>query len=139
MKMESVYTADGRAQREIAETGMSSMKEHDKIIHDKVVRDELNRYVSFISNMGGVVRIYLYGSHAHGTPTKDSDIDLMVIVNDGIDSLKVMQGVSRGLMNRRVPLDVLVDNMSDFTELSKPDRVTLQREIKNKGVLVYGQ
>ena len=106
---------------------------------NSIVKEELDRYVSFISKMDGVVRIYLYGSYAYGTPTENSDIDLMVVVKDGVDSLKVMQGVSRGLMNRRVSLDVLVDNVSDFAELSAPDRVTLQREIKNKGVLVFGQ
>ena len=106
---------------------------------DNVAREELDRYVSLISKMDGVVRIYLYGSYAYGTPTENSDIDLMVIVKDGVDSLKVMQGVSRGLMNRRVTLDVLVDNVSDFAELSEPDRVTLQREMKNKGMLVFGQ
>ena len=102
------------------------------------VRSELDRYVTFISQMDGVIQIYLFGSHAYGSPTEESDIDLMVIVHDGIDSLKVMRDVSRGLMDRRVSLDVLVDNFSDFTERSKPERVTLQREIKNKGVLVYG-
>ena len=106
---------------------------------DNTVREELDRYVSFISKMDGVVRIYLFGSYAYGTPADNSDIDLMVVVNDGIDALKVMQDVSLGLMNRRVSLDVVVDNVSDFTELSEPDRVTLQREIKNKGVLVFGQ
>ena len=106
---------------------------------DKAVRDELDRYIAFISGMEGVIRIYLFGSYAYGNPTEDSDIDLMVVVNDGVDSLKVMQGVSRGLMNRRVSLDVLVDNISDFTELSEPSRVTLQREIKNRGLLIYSQ
>ena len=106
---------------------------------DSIVKEELDRYVSFISKMDGVVRIYLYGSYAYGKPTENSDINLMVVVNDGVDSLKVMQGVSRGLMNRRVSLDVLVDTVSDFAELSEPDRVTLQREIKNKGVLVFSQ
>ena len=102
------------------------------------VRAELERYVSFISRMDGVIQIYLFGSHAYGAPTEDSDIDLLVVVHDGIDSLKIMRAVSAGLMNRRVSLDVIVDNLSDFTERSKPERVTLQREIKNKGVLVYG-
>ena len=105
----------------------------------KEVQEELERYVTYISKMDGVRQIYLFGSYAYGKPTDNSDIDLMVIVNDGVDSLKVMQNVSIGLMHRRIPLDVLVDNQSDFTELSKPDRVTLQREIKNKGVLVYGE
>ena len=108
-------------------------------IMDIETKKELDRYVSFISKMDGVLNIYLFGSYADGQPYADSDIDLMVIVNDGVDTLKVMQGVSLGLMNRRVSLDVLVDTLSDFTELSKPDRVTLQREVKNRGVLVYGE
>ena len=105
---------------------------------NKAVRAEFDRYISFISKMDGVLRIYLFGSYAYGKPTEGSDIDLLVVVRDGIDSLKIMQGVSFGLMNRQVSLDVLVDNISDFIELSELDRVTLQREIKNKGVLVYG-
>ena len=106
---------------------------------DKKARDELTRYVSFISKMNGVKRIYLFGSYAYGEPTQDSDIDLLVVVNDNIDTLRVMQEVSIGLMNRQIPLDVLVDNLGDFIELSEPNRVTLQREIRNNGVLVYGE
>ena len=106
---------------------------------DQKAKEELNRYVSFISKMDGVQRIYLFGSYAYGKPTQYSDIDLLVIVNDNIDTLRVMQEVSLGLMNRQIPLDVLVDNASDFTELSEPSRVTLQREIRNNGVLVYGE
>ena len=103
------------------------------------VKAEFDRYVSYISKIDGVLSIYLFGSYAHGMPDRSSDIDLMVVVRDGIDPLKVMRGVSMGLMERSVPLDVLVDNVSDFTRLSGPDRVTLQREIRNNGVLVYGQ
>ena len=106
---------------------------------NETVKAEFERYISFISQMDGVLRIYLFGSFANGNPRDDSDIDLLVVVNDGINTLKTMQSVSFGLMNKQVPLDVLVDNVSDFEERSAPDRVTLQREIKNKGVLVYGQ
>ena len=104
-----------------------------------IVKEELERYISFISDIDGVVQIYLFGSQVTGTQTDKSDIDLMVIVNDDIDSLKIMRVISLGLMNRRVSLDVLVDNLSIFKERSEPNRVTLQREIKNNGVLVYGQ
>jgi len=119
--------------------GTGGARMSNNVIMDHEVKKELDRYVSFISKMDGVLNIYLFGSYAGGQPSAESDIDLMVIVNDGVDTLKVMQGVSLGLMNRRISLDVLVDNLSDFTELSQPDRVTLQREVKNRGVLVYGE
>ena len=49
------------------------------------VRAELDRYVTHISGMDGVRQIYLFGSYAYGTPTDESDIDLMVVADDGID------------------------------------------------------
>ena len=103
------------------------------------VQYEFNRYVAFISEMDGVLQVYLFGSFAYGAPTEGSDIDLLVVVSDGIEPLKMMRDVSRGLQNKKVSLDLLVINESNFAELSKPDRVTLQREIKNNGVLVYGK
>ena len=106
---------------------------------DKDIKAELDRYISYISQMDGVQRIYLFGSHANGNPSDQSDIDLMVVVRDDVDALKTMQNVGFGLTNKKVPLDVLVDNFSIFEERSAPGRVTLQREIKNNGVLVYGQ
>ena len=102
------------------------------------VRAELDRYVEFISQMDGVLQVYLFGSFAYGLPAEDSDIDLMVVVNDGIDPLKMMRDVSHGLHDKKIPLDVLAIKNTDFAERYKPDRVTLQREVKNKGVLVYG-
>ena len=105
---------------------------------DSGVKAEFDRYVSYISKMDGVLRIYLFGSYAYGEPTDYSDIDLFVVVRDGVNKVKLMQGVSLGLMDRQIALDVIADNISSFNELSGPDRVTLQREIKDKGVLIYG-
>ena len=102
------------------------------------VRAELDRHVSFISEMDGVMQVYLFGSFAYGSPKTDSDIDLLVVVKDGIDPINMMREAKRGLQSKKVALDLLVINDTDFAERSKPDRVTLQREIKNRGVLVYG-
>jgi len=102
------------------------------------VKTEFDRYVDYISKIDGVLRIYLYGSYVYGDPTKSSDIDILVVVRDGINTLKVMQNISYGLHDRKIALDVVAENDSDFSELSKPERVTLQKEVKDKGVLVYG-
>ena len=103
------------------------------------VKAEFDRYVSYISKMDGVQSIYLFGSYAYGEPTENSDIDIYVVVRDDVDALKVVQRISLGLCDRRLAIDVIADNVRDFTELSGPERVTLQREVKNRGVLVYGQ
>ena len=102
------------------------------------VQAEFDRYVSYISKIDGVLRIYLFGSYAYGEPTKNSDIDIFVVIRDDIDAFRIMQRISRGLCDRKLALDVVADNDSDFEKLSRPERATLQREVKDKGVLVYG-
>ena len=102
------------------------------------IKAEFERYISYISKIDGVLRIYLFGSFAYGEPTEFSDIDLFIVVRDDIDTLKVAQGISLGLCDRQFPIDVLVDTASDFQELIEPDRITIQREISERGVLVFG-
>ena len=53
--------------------------------------------------------IYLFGSHAWGTPDDDSDVDLMVIVPDSDErSIKRMQRAHRCLRGIGFAKDVLV-------------------------------
>jgi hypothetical protein len=63
---------------------------------------------------------------------------MLVVVKDGINTLKVMQNISLGLHDMKIGLDVVADNISSFNERSMPTRTTLQKEVKDKGVLVYG-
>lgn len=59
--------------------------------------------------------IYLFGSHAYGTPHPHSDLDLLVVVNDAagdLHDLAVRGGAAlRGL---RIPKDILVCYQSDM-------------------------
>ena len=113
-----------------------SMAYFDKMTAE--IKAEFDRYVSYISGMDDVLGIYLFGSYAYGEPTENSDIDISVVVRDGVDTLKMVQEISRGLCDRRYPIDVVADNISSFERLSEPGRCTLQREVKDRGVLVYG-
>ena len=97
-----------------------------------------DRYVTYIAKIDGVLHIYLFGSYAYGEPTEYSDIDLFVVVRDGMNALKTMQHINKGLFDRQFSLDVIVDNLSSFTRLSKSERGTLQSEVHENGVLVYG-
>jgi len=96
---------------------------------------ELDRYVSYISMIKGVSRIYLFGSHAYGVPDEGSDIDLLVVIDDSMDVFKIAFIIQKGLVNRVVPLDVLVNRISDFSNAS--EGTTLQSHIQKEGVLLY--
>ena len=95
----------------------------------------LDRYVSHISAIEGVSQVYLFGSHAYGTPNDGSDIDLLVVIDDSMDVVKTALMIQKGLANRVVPFDVLVNRMSDFNNAS--EGTTLQSYIQKEGMLLY--
>ena len=84
----------------------------------------LDTYTEYISSLNGVLQIYLFGSHAYGTPDDSSDIDLMVVIDDKLDVFKTAYKIQRGLANRAFPLDVLVNNEFVFYEAA--DSISLQ-------------
>ena len=95
----------------------------------------LDWYVSHIYTIDGVLQVYLFGSHANGTPNDGSDIDLLVVIDDSLDVVKTAFIIQKGLANRVVPLDVLVNRETDFCNAS--GGTTLQSHIQKEGVLLY--
>ena len=71
---------------------MCNVAYHTRMSHK--VKTEFDRYVSYISKMSGVLQIYLFGSYAYGEPTDNSDIDILVIVQDGVNTLKWLENAS---------------------------------------------
>ncbi len=51
------------------------------MIKDKVVQDFLAQKLSVIKQEFAPVRLILFGSRIYGQPTKDSDIDLVVVAD----------------------------------------------------------
>ena len=98
-------------------------------------KTELDRYVSHISTIEGVSQVYLFGSHAYGVPDDGSDIDLLVVIDDSLDVVKIAFTIQKGLANRVIPLDVLVNRISEFNNAS--EGTTLQSHIQKEGVLLY--
>lgn len=56
----------------------------------QLIRDLINQYVSAIRNIYGrhIKQIILYGSYARGDFHKDSDVDIMVLVDLPIDKIE---------------------------------------------------
>ena len=70
-------------------------------------------------------------------PNEQSDIDLMVIVEDHLKTIKTAYAINVALIGKKeVPLDILVNRQSDFLDAAKDP--SLQRHIMDDGVLVYG-
>ena len=83
--------------------------------------------------------IYLFGSYAYGTPHKDSDLDIYVVVPDDVEGnpLELNAEILDCLYKKIcMPIDLMVNRASIFKRRSQAP--TLQRTIVNKGVRLYG-
>ena len=82
--------------------------------------------------------IYVFGSHAWGTPTDDSDVDLMVIVRDsGEKAIRRMQRAHRCLSGLGFSKDVLVPTRAQV-ERYKHLRASLFHQVLANGRKIYG-
>jgi uncharacterized protein len=82
--------------------------------------------------------IFLYGSHAWGTPHDNSDVDLLVIVPDSDEPpIRRAQRAHRCLRGLRLPKDVLVETRQEVNRV-KNLRASLENAILNRGRRLYG-
>ena len=83
-------------------------------------------------------KIYLFGSHAWGTPTADSDIDLFVIVKESAQpAYRRSREAYRCLRGMREPFEVIVRTLSEV-EKGKTVASSLVKKVLEQGKLLYG-
>jgi len=83
-------------------------------------------------------KIILFGSHAYGTPRKDSDYDFFVVLKDESEKpILVLQKIYRSLAKRPMPpsVDVLANYKSRYEWRST--QPTIERKIAKDGVVLY--
>lgn len=81
-------------------------------------------------------RIILFGSFAFGKPTKDSDIDLLIIkekisskTRESIEARKMLKGIV-------MPFDTIIASQEEF-DFYKDQINTVYFEADKRGVLLY--
>jgi len=83
-------------------------------------------------------QIWLFGSHAWGAPTGDSDVDLMVVVRDSDETaVRRSQRALRCLQGLRIPKDVIVPTRAQVDRY-KHLRASLFHQILTHGRKLYG-
>jgi predicted nucleotidyltransferase len=83
-------------------------------------------------------QIFLFGSHAWGTPHEDSDVDLMVIVGEsGERAIRRMQRAHHCLGDLDMSKDVFVQTRAEFDRY-RHLRASIQHQILQRGRKLYG-
>lgn len=106
---------------------------------DEPVSETLPRVVKRIARTLKPQKIVLFGSYAYGTPTPDSDIDLLVIMDtDERSPIKRAMPVMRLIVPRPFDTDVLVRTPAEI-EASREAGSPFIREILAKGKTLYSR
>ena len=101
-----------------------------------VTRRSLDEIVRRIVTHLHPEKIILFGSYGYGTPTDDSDVDLMVIMQTDAPPADRYLAVSRLLRPRPFPLDIVVKTPDEIAQaLEKEDFFV--REIVRQGQVLY--
>jgi len=103
-----------------------------------LTEDILESIVQRIVNHLPVEKIILFGSYSklYGSPTPDSDIDLLIIMEISESLTKRTLSVSRLLRPRPFPMDILVRTPQEITALLESGDSFFQ-EIMTQGKIIY--
>ncbi len=80
--------------------------------------------------------VVLFGSYAYGIPTVDSDVDLLVIMDTDVPRKERSWLVSRLLIPRPFPVDILVKTPEEI-ETALAGRDFFIQEIMARGKVLY--
>ncbi|MDR0322552.1 MAG: nucleotidyltransferase domain-containing protein [Treponema sp.] len=85
---------------------------------------------------GVIKKIYLFGSYAYGRPTKKSDIDLCVIINNKFNRTAQYMKMALSLYdNDIIPADLLVYKENFFYNITNPNGI--RNTIITEGKVLY--
>ena len=103
-------------------------------ITDQLIQEIKNRIVSEVHPE----KIILFGSYAYGNPTKDSDLDLLVILPTKEPMHKRGVRIRKLLRDIRVPKDILVYTPQEVEKWKNASAAFITSIIR-KGKVIYGQ
>ncbi len=104
-------------------------------VNGKNVKAQLRQICETIAREFQPERIILFGSQAYGKPTKDSDLDLLVVMPFTGDTLEQSVTILRKL-NLLLPIDLLVRTPEQVQQrLALGD--SFMRDIIERGKVLY--
>lgn len=85
--------------------------------------------------------IVLFGSHAKGTATKSSDVDLLFIVGNIKDKAvreKIERECASYQHSHNVKISPLITDIEEFKKMLKSKEMNVGKEAKDYGIALYG-
>ena len=95
---------------------------------------EIENYVNKIKQKFNPKKVILFGSHAYGKPTRDSDVDLLVIMRTKLKPIEQAVLIRKEFPSP-FPLDLIVRTSEEITKRIKEGDFFLKTILKEGRVL----
>ena len=94
---------------------------------------------SFVNNLLPV-KIYLFGSFAEGKSNEDSDFDFYIVVDDSQNDMLALTAKAYKSIRfkQKRAVDIIVNTQKEF-DIRKKRLMSVENEVEQKGVLLYGE
>ena len=100
------------------------------------VLPELTSIILNSTDKSVIQKIYLFGSYAYGKPTKDSDLDICVVLDNVENQLDININISKALSYKEIfNFDLLVYKEEQF--YNSNNYKSIENTIINKGRILY--
>lgn len=83
---------------------------------DRSIREIISKIVGKIVQEYHPKKVILFGSYAHGKPTKDSDVDILLVTERRLHPGETYEIQRRFLKEFSIPLQLICVSEEDFTE-----------------------
>lgn len=105
--------------------------------HWAVTDAKVNAVVRRLIDVAEPEQIYLFGSYVRGETTRDSDLDVLVLVSDNVsNTFAESERLRDAVGDIEMPMDVLVERVGRFEEL-KNQVGLIFREVAVHGRVVF--
>jgi predicted nucleotidyltransferase len=98
--------------------------------------EQINQLVDGIVETVDPLKVILFGSAARGDMTSDSDVDVLVVMPNGVHRRKTAQLLYQKITGLGIPFDVLVATPDDL-ERHKNNIGLIYQTVLEEGVEVY--
>ena len=103
-----------------------------------ITQEQIESVVQVIVEGYEPMKIILFGSYAYGHPTKDSDLDLLIIKDGEASGIQRNRRVRNILKDFSIPIDVIVKSSQEF-DMFKDVIGTVIYPANKYGKVVYEQ
>ena len=101
-----------------------------------ISRNEIEKLAKDIGEASNAERVILFGSHANGRATPDSDVDLIVVAESDLPRHKRSRDLYKRIRPHRFSMDIVVITPGELTRARK-SKVSFVSQALREGESVY--